>query len=132
MRDTDPLFAEDGVRPSQFSVARVQARAEQALWGAVLAQALADLRGGASLNREKSQKRAQMMAAARAWIADQTWTGVGSFPWVCDVLGLDAARVRVRVALVAPARPGTEPPCWLKVDTLRGISRSGHSGRGVV
>ena len=106
MRDTDPLFAEDGVRPSQFSVARVQARAEQALWGAVLARARADLRGGASLNRDKSRQRAQLMAEARAWIADRAWTGVGSFPWVCDVLGLDAALVRA--ALVAPARSGTE------------------------
>ena len=107
MPDPDPIFAEDGVRPSQFSVARVQARAEHALWGAVLAQARADLRGGASLNREKSRKRAQMMAEARAWMTDRRWTGVGSFPWVCEVLGLDAAPVRA--ALVESDRPGPDP-----------------------
>jgi len=104
MLDTDPLFAEDSVRPSQFSATTVQARAEQALWGAVFEQALEDLRGGASLNREKPRKRTQMMAEAQAWIADRGWTGVGSFPWVCEILGLDAALVRA--ALVESARPG--------------------------
>ena len=101
MLDTDPLFAEDSMRPGQFRAAAAQASAEHALWGAVFEQALEELRGGASLNREKPRKRAQRMAEARAWIADRGWTGVGSFPWVCEVLGLDAGLVRV--ALTEPA-----------------------------
>ena len=108
MLDTDPLFAEDGLLPVQFSAASGQAHAEHALWRAVFEQALKDLRGGAHLNREKAQKRTRMMVEAQAWIADRGWTGVGSFPWVCEVLGLDAASVRA--ALVEPARPGTDPP----------------------
>lgn len=101
MLDSDPIFAEDGLLPAQFRAAAVYARPEHALWQAVFAQALEDLRGGPHLNREKSRKRAQMIAEARAWIADRDWTGVGSFPWVCEVLGLDAAPVRA--ALAEPA-----------------------------
>ena len=107
MLDPDPLFADDGLLPAQFRAAAGQARAEHALWRAVLEQALEDLRGGAHLNREKSRKRAQMMAEARAWITDRSWTGVGSFPWVCEVLGLEAAPVRA--ALVESARLGPAP-----------------------
>ena len=107
MLDPDPIFAEDGLLPAQFRAAARHARPEHALWRAVLEQAVEDLRGGAHLNREKSRKRAQMMAEARAWITDQSWTGVGSFPWVCEVLGLEAASVRA--ALVESARPGPAP-----------------------
>ena len=95
------------MQPEQFSARRDGRRAEHALWRAVFAQALEDLRGGAHLNREKSRKRAQMMAEARAWIMDPSWTGVGSFPWVCEVLGLDAAPARA--ALVESARSGPDP-----------------------
>ena len=127
MRDTDPLFAEDGVRPAQFRVARVQARAEHALWGAVLAQALADLRGGASLNREKSQQRAQLMAEARA-------SGLRTGPGRASALSRGSARswawTRRGCGWCWSSPPGRErnPPCWLNVDTLRGISCSGVSG----
>lgn len=107
MPDPDPIFAEDGLLPAQFRTAAVHARGEHALWRAVFAQALEDLRGGPQLNREKSRKRTQMIAEARAWMTDRSWTGVGSFPWVCEVLGLDA--VAVRAALVDSARPGPDP-----------------------
>ena len=102
MLDIDSIFAEDGLLPAQFRTAAGHARPEHALWQAVFAQALEDLRGGAHLNREKSRKRAQMIAEARAWMTDRSWTGVSSFPWVCEVLGLDAASVRT--ALVEPAK----------------------------
>lgn len=108
MLDPDPIFVENGLLPAQFRRQEaVHARAEHDLWRAVFAQALEDLRGGPHLNREKSRKRAQMMAEARAWMTDRRWTGVGSFPWVCEVLGLDAAAVRA--ALVESARPGQNP-----------------------
>ena len=45
MLDSNPLFADDGLLPAQFSAARVQASAEQVLWGAVFEQALEDLCG---------------------------------------------------------------------------------------
>ncbi len=96
------------MQPEQFSARRDGRRAEHALWGAVFAQALADLRGGAHLNKEKPRQRTRLMAEAQAWIADRGWTGVGSFPWVCEVLGLDTALVRA--ALTEPGRPGAEPP----------------------
>lgn len=114
MPDPDPIFAEDGLLPAQFRTAAAHARAEHALWQAVLAQALEDLRGGALLNQKKARQRAQIMAEAQAWIADPAWTGVGSFPWVCEVLGLDAASVRA--ALVESARPGPDPLALGSVD----------------
>ena len=103
----DPIFAEDGLLPAQFRAAAGHARPEHGLWQAVLEQAVEDLRGGPHLNREKSRKRAQMIAEARAWMTDRSWTGVSSFPWVCEVLGLDAASVRA--ALVESARLGSVP-----------------------
>lgn len=67
MLDLDPIFADDGLLPTQFRTVAGHARPEHALWQAVFAQAVEDLRGGAHLNREKSRKRAQMIAEARAW-----------------------------------------------------------------
>ena len=106
MLDIDSLFADDGLLPAQFRAAAGHARPEHALWQAVLAQAVEDLHGGPLLNRKKARQRAQTMAEARTWIADRSWTGVGSFRWVCEVLGLDA--VAVRAALVESARPGPD------------------------
>jgi len=106
MPDPDLIFAEDGLLPAQFRPAAVHARAEHDLWRAVLVRALEDLHGGVPLNRKKARERARMRAEARAWIADRRGTGVGSFPWVCEVLGLDA--VVVRAALVESARPGPD------------------------
>jgi len=102
MLDPDPIFAEDGLLPAQFRAVALHARPEHTLWQAVLAQAVEDLHGGPLLNRKKARQRVQTMAEARAWMTDRSWTGVGSFPWVCEVLGLDAASVRA--ALVEPAK----------------------------
>ena len=97
--DTNPMCSEDAILPEQFHAPARRLSAEKVLWGAVFEQALADLHGSTRRNGAGSQRRAE----ARTWIADRDGKGVGSFPWVCQMLGLDAALLRTAL-LVEPAR----------------------------
>ena len=101
--DTNPMFSEDAILPEQFHAPAGRTSAEKVLWSAVFEQALADLHGGTRRNGAGSQRRARLQAEARTWIADRDGTGVGSFSWVCQMLGLDAALLRTAL-LVEPVR----------------------------
>jgi hypothetical protein len=58
---------------------------EQTLWSSVLSLAIQDLSGPSLVAKP-----------ARAWLISRS-TSLGSFIWICDQLGLDAAAVRQNV-----------------------------------
>ena len=57
------------------------------LWKAVLADALALVAGQRSATSHEQLR-------AYVWIYVSTRRGLGSFPWVCEVLGLEPSAVR--------------------------------------
>ena len=59
---------------------------ERELWGAVVIRALDDL-------AETGKEAPRLRQAARAWLMSDK-TRVGSFIWICESVGLDAAAVR--------------------------------------
>lgn len=68
-------------------------RDERRLWGNVLLQALRDLTGIGIENRSRLDVG---IASARAWFASDL-DDVGSFVWICDLLGFHPDHVRGKV-----------------------------------
>ena len=58
-----------------------------ALWASVMHQAIKDL----------SSKKYMERNSAKYWITRRKNNGIGSFVWICKVLGWDADKVRTRV-----------------------------------
>lgn len=83
---------------------------EQALWLGVLDEALHCALGVVVTNGVTHAMRAVQRAAERQraadWIAADAQE-IGSFQYVCDVLDLDAGRIRARLATAIASRRGT-------------------------
>ena len=113
MYETDRLFSQNIVLPSQFLSKRTQESPERTLWAAVLTQALEDLHSDMGLHgnqtgksaRARLRARLRTRAEVRSWVTARC-TSVGSFSWVCEVLHLDAALLRA--ALAEPAGVGSQ------------------------
>lgn len=84
--------------------AEVPLTPEQQLWMAVLTEAVDDLGAGPNLDSSNdiARRRAQINQEARSWFLSDR-SDVGSFRFVCDVLGLDAVYFRKK-ALSGHAR----------------------------
>ena len=72
------------------------------IWAAVLLRAVEDAAGcvvgvGSAMERERT------IAGARAWLRSDS-ARPGGFCWVCDMLGLDAAKIRREAAQYVSAR----------------------------
>lgn len=73
------------------------------LWAAVLSGAIADWadwvkKGQPGVSRKNTSMAAPGEGAkAQRWLFEAKHRGVGSFPWVCDVCGLDPEAVRERL-----------------------------------
>jgi hypothetical protein len=94
----DDLLASDIMLPTQFWVQGADGRfePEKRLMIAVLEEALATLlRPGASQTRSSRQ----VAVEAIRWIRSDDRSSPFSFATICDVLGLDADRVREVIAL---------------------------------
>ncbi len=88
--------------PSEFSCATIRAmlpEAEVELWRAVLLRSAEDLAGRDAAAAPEKRRHAQLRA--RAWFSSHEFS-VGSFLWVCDIVGLDADYLRGRL-FVLPA-----------------------------
>lgn len=91
--DTD-LSIEPALPVQLFDPAPVSTP-ECELWSGLFQQAVDDLAGRASagiLNGSPAHRKIQ--ENARAWIVNNRWRGIGSFVWVCGVLGLDVGAAR--------------------------------------
>lgn len=66
--------------------------AEKKLWAAVMRQAILDA-GGKNLGALGRVEKKFYPTEARRWIESPA-SHVGSFVWICDLLGLEAGRMR--------------------------------------
>lgn len=100
MEDMDTIFQPDLLTPGQF-FGRLRSRQttpELRLWFATFQAALEDLKDGgpnAGGNFRPAQKVLRRERAI-AWLESPS-EGIGSFNWMCGVLGLDPKAVRARV-----------------------------------
>lgn len=75
---------------------------ERSLWSSVLSRAILDYELGASASghaqNEREKTKAALYLQARAWFYDDDSSDIGSFRWVCTVLGLgNPAELREKI-----------------------------------
>jgi hypothetical protein len=83
----------------------IEAQPAQALWAAVIRQAIIDLTapvvkarpGDSSDRRAKAASIETWRESAHKWFFGSGLTGAGSFAWCCKACGLDAGYVRASV-----------------------------------
>lgn len=91
MNSGSPRFETIGLEDAGRAISHND-RAIQALWAAVLRLAVED----AKRPEGRYQKENSVRNTARRWIADSI-DRVGSFVWICDLIGISPQRVRTRL-----------------------------------